>query len=312
MMAAAVTAPRLIDRLPPVRGRLSENAPLDRVTWFGVGGSAEMLFRPQDGEDLASFLADCPAEVPLTLLGVGSNLLVRDGGVPGVVIRLTRAFNEIAADGTILTAGAGALDLNVAKTAQMNGIAGLEFLAGVPGTMGGALRMNAGAYGREIKDVLIWADAVHRDGTQRRFTNAELGFAYRHCSLDSDWIFLRAGLQGAPGTPDAIGARIADIQHQRGDSQPIRTRTSGSTFKNPPGEKAWKLIDAAGCRGLRVGGAMVSEQHTNFLINTGDATAADLETLGETVRERVRATSGIDLQWEIRRIGVPASAGGDA
>jgi UDP-N-acetylmuramate dehydrogenase len=310
MMAARSpsTAPaRLIDRLPRVRGRLSEAAPLNRVTWFRVGGPAEVMFRPEDPADLADFLATCPADVPLTLLGVGSNLLVRDGGVPGVVIRLTRGFNEIAAEHDTIFAGAGALDQNIAKTAQLHGIGGLEFLAGVPGTLGGALRMNAGAYGTEIKDVLMEAEAVHRDGTRRRFAVADLDYSYRHCGLDADWIFLGARLKGTAEAPEVIGARIAEIQTQRGDSQPIRSRTSGSTFKNPPGGKAWQLVDAAGCRGLRVGGAMVSEQHTNFLINTGDATAADIEALGETVRRRVHETSGVDLQWEIRRIGVPAN-----
>ncbi len=308
MMAAAQHTPRLVERLPAVRGRLTENAPLHRVTWFRVGGPAEVLFRPEDPADLRDFLAGCPADVPVTVLGVGSNLLVRDGGVPGVVIRLTRAFNAIQPGGTAITAGAGALDANVAKTAQQRGIGGLAFLAGVPGSIGGALRMNAGAYGTEIKDVLTWAAAIHRDGTERRFAPGELGFAYRHCSLDANWIFTRARLQGRPEASDAIATEIARIQQQRGDSQPIRTRTSGSTFKNPAGLKAWRLVDAAGCRGLRVGGAMVSEQHTNFLINTGDATAHDIETLGETVRRRVFETSGVELAWEIRRVGVAANA----
>jgi UDP-N-acetylmuramate dehydrogenase len=313
MMAAARADTPLMDRLPAVRGRLTADAPLERITWFRVGGPAEVMVRPADADDLADFLAGCPADVPLTVLGVGSNLLVRDGGVPGVVIRLTRAFNAIETDGTAITAGAGTLDANVAKTAQLHSIGGLEFLAGVPGTVGGALRMNAGAYGTEIKDVLVWAEAIHRDGTQRRFTPDELGFAYRHCGLDADWIFTRAHLRGRPDTSDAVAARIAQIQQQRGDSQPIRTRTSGSTFKNPPGLKAWQLVDAAGCRGLRVGGAMVSEQHTNFLINTGTASAHDLETLGETVRRRVLETSGVALEWEIRRVGVAArQQGGEA
>lgn len=308
MMAAAAHSARLIDRLPAVRGRLTAQAPLHRVTWFRVGGPAEVLFRPEDPADLRVFLAGCPAAVPLTVLGVGSNLLVRDGGVPGVVIRLTRAFNALEPDGTTITAGAGALDANVAKTAQQRGIGGLAFLAGVPGSIGGALRMNAGAYGTEIKDVLAWAEAIHRDGTERRFAPAELGFAYRHCSLDTAWIFTRARLRGHAEGSDAIATEIAQIQQQRGDSQPVKTRTSGSTFKNPPGQKAWQLIDRAGCRGLRVGGAMVSEQHTNFLINTGDATAHDIETLGETVRRRVFETSGVELAWEIRRVGVAADA----
>ena len=308
MMAAAHHTEPLIARLPAVRGRLTENAPLHRVTWFRVGGPAEVLFRPEDPADLRDFLVGCPGDIPLTVLGVGSNLLVRDGGVPGVVIRLTRAFNAIEPEGTAITAGAGALDANIAKTAQQRGIGGLAFLAGVPGSMGGALRMNAGAYGTEIRDVLSWAEAIHRDGTERRFAPDELGFGYRHCGLSASWIFTRARLQGHAAASDAIAAEIASIQQQRGDSQPIRTRTSGSTFKNPPGMKAWQLVDQAGCRGLRVGGAMVSEQHTNFLINTGDATAHDIETLGETVRRRVLETSGVELAWEIRRVGVAASA----
>jgi UDP-N-acetylmuramate dehydrogenase len=306
-MMAAERIRSLIQRLPAVRGRLRESAPLADVTWFRVGGPAEVMFRPADRDDLVAFLQARPADVPLTVIGVGSNLLVRDGGVPGVVIRLLRGFVEIEPEGSALTVGAGALDLNVAKTAQQAGIAGLEFLAGVPGGIGGALRMNAGAYGREIQDVLVWAEAVHAgDGTLRRFAVDELGYAYRHCSLSEDWIFLRARLQGEPGDPEAIAARIAEVQGQRADSQPIKTRTGGSTFKNPPGRKAWQLVDAAGCRGLRIGGAQVSEKHTNFLINTGEATAADLEALGEEVRRRVFETSGVRLDWEIRRIGVPA------
>ena len=301
----------LIGRLPTVRGRLSAGADLSRVTWFRVGGPAEVLFRPADAEDLVTFLTDCPADLPVTVLGVGSNLLVRDGGVPGVVIRLTRGFNDIAADPetATITAGAGVLDLNIARMAQGEGIAGLAFLAGVPGTLGGALRMNAGAYGGEIKDVLLWAEAVHRDGTRRRFAVDELGYAYRSCGLSADWIFLRAALRGTPGDPETIAAEIAGIQDRRGASQPIRTRTGGSTFKNPTGARAWELVDAAGCRGLRRGGAMVSEQHANFLVNTGEATAADLEALGEEVRRRVQDATGVGLAWEIRRIGVPAEGG---
>nr|WP_242480306.1 UDP-N-acetylmuramate dehydrogenase [Rhodovibrio sodomensis] len=303
--------PGLIDRLPAVRGRLRANAPLKDVTWFRVGGPAEVLFRPADRDDLIAFLRNRPADVPVTVLGVASNLLVRDGGVPGVVIRLLRGFVEIQADGTDLLAGAGALDLNVAKTAQQAGIAGLEFLCGVPGTIGGALRMNAGAYGTEIKDVLVGAEAVHAGtGEVRTFGVGELGYSYRHASLPADWIFLSARLRGRDGDAPAIGARMAEIQGQRGDSQPIKTATGGSTFKNPQGHKAWQLIDRAGCRGLTLGGAQVSEQHTNFLINIGDATAADLEALGEEVRRRVFETSGVQLDWEIRRIGVAAGDAG--
>ena len=312
MMPAERRAPlRLVDRLPAVRGRLSENAPLGHLTWFRVGGPAEVMFRPADREDLIAFLREKPADVPVTVIGVASNLLVRDGGVPGVVIRLGRGFVEIAPEqnGRVL-AGAGALDLNVARTAQMVGIGGLEFLSGVPGTIGGAVRMNAGAYGRELRDVLIWAEAVGPEGTVRRLMPADLGHGYRHSALPADWIVLAAYLQGERDDPEAIARRMAEVQSQREASQPIRTRTGGSTFKNPPGEKAWKLIEAAGCRGLSVGGAQVSPKHCNFLINTGEATATDLEALGEEVRRRVRETSGIELEWEIRRIGVPAEAAG--
>jgi UDP-N-acetylmuramate dehydrogenase len=303
--------PGLIDRLPAVRGRLRANAPLKDVTWFRVGGPAEVLFRPADRDDLIAFLKNRPADVPVTVLGVASNLLVRDGGVPGVVIRLLRGFVEMQAEGSDVLAGAGALDLNVAKTAQHAGIAGLEFLCGVPGTIGGALRMNAGAYGTEIKDVLVAAEAVHAGtGEVRTFGVDEIGYGYRHASLPAEWVFLSARLRGHAGDAEAIGRRMAEIQGQRGDSQPIKTATSGSTFKNPAGHKAWQLIDQAGCRGLTIGGAQVSEKHTNFLINTGNATAADLEALGEEVRRRVYETSGVQLDWEIRRIGIAAGESG--
>lgn len=296
---------RLIERLPTVRGRYTEGADLARITWFQVGGPADVMFRPADVEDLVQFLAEKPEDVPVTVIGVGSNLLVRDGGVRGVVVRLGRGFVEIAEDGETLMAGAGALDLNVATAAKLAGLAGLEFLCGVPGTLGGALRMNAGAYGRETKDVVLWAEALDAAGTLQRLTLEALGFSYRHCAVPQDWIFLRASLAGTPDDPEAIAARMAEIQGARSDSQPIRSRTGGSTFKNPTNAKAWQLIDQAGCRGLTHGGAMVSEKHCNFLINTGDASAHDLEALGEEVRRRVRETSGVELQWEIRRIGEP-------
>lgn len=310
MMAATASAPRLIDRLPPVRGRLTEDASLAGVTWFRVGGPAEVLFKPEDADDLAAFLAGCPADVPVTVIGVASNLLVRDGGVPGVVIRLGRAFAGIEAEGERVIAGAAALDANVAKVAARAGLTGLEFLVGIPGTLGGALMMNAGAYGGEIKDILVTADLILRDGTRRTLTGAELGLAYRHSDTPAGAIFAGAVLQGRPGDRAAIEARMAEIVAARGETQPIRSRTGGSTFANPDGHKAWQLIDQAGCRGLRVGGAQVSEQHCNFLINTGDATAADIEALGEEVRRRVKDSSGIELRWEIRRIGVPAATGG--
>ncbi|HKT17737.1 MAG TPA: UDP-N-acetylmuramate dehydrogenase [Stellaceae bacterium] len=303
MMAASSRAPHLIDRLPKVRGRLTADAPLAQVTWFRVGGPAEVLFRPADLEDLSAFLAAKPGDVPVTVIGVASNLLVRDGGIKGVLIRLGRGFVEIAAAGESISAGAGALDLNVAITAREAGVAGLEFLSGIPGTVGGGLRMNAGAYGSEFKDVLQSAVALDPRGTRREFALSELNLSYRHCALPEDWIFIAARFAGAKGDPLAIARRMNEIQSAREESQPIRARTGGSTFANPPGRKAWELIDQAGCRGLKRGGAMVSEKHANFLINTGEASAADLEALGEEVRARVLASSGIALEWEIRRVG---------
>lgn len=305
MMAARREDVRLIDRLPPVRGRYSENVALAAITWFRVGGPAEVLFRPADEEDLAAFLAAKPEEVPVTVLGVGSNLLVRDGGVPGVVIRLGRAFAGTEVSGEAIVAGAGALDANVARTAMESGIGGLEFLSGVPGTIGGALRMNAGAYGGEMKDVVESARAVTPDGTIHVLDAKALGFSYRRCAVAKDWIFLSARLRGQAAAGEGIARRMDEIRGRREATQPIRTRTGGSTFANPEGAKAWELIDRAGCRGLAIGGAKVSEQHCNFLINTGTATAADLEALGEEVRRRVFATSGVRLEWEIDRIGVP-------
>ena len=303
---AKLVEPPLIERLPPVRGRYRENAPLSGVTWFRVGGPAEVMFRPADRADLLDFLQSKPDDVPVTVIGVGSNLLVRDGGVPGVVLRLGRGFAEITAEDEDILCGAAALDLNVATAAKLAGIGGLEFLCGVPGTIGGALRMNAGAYGRETRDVLIEAEACDPQGAVHHLTNADLGFAYRRSAVPEDWIFLGARLRGRADDPEEIARRMAKIQDARSESQPIRTRTGGSTFKNPPGRKAWELIERAGCRGLRRGGAMVSEQHCNFLINTGTATAANLEDLGEDVRARVLDICGVALEWEIRRIGVPA------
>ncbi len=300
-----------------MRGRLTADAPLDRITWFRVGGPAEVMFRPADREDLIAFLAAKPADVAVTLLGLGSNSLVRDGGVPGVVVRLGREFAKVEAaadsDGTEVICGAGAIDINVAKAAALAGIGGLEFLCGVPGTIGGGLRMNAGAYGKEFKDVLVWAEALDSSGRLQRLGVEDMGFAYRRSGVPADWTFLAARLAGHKDDPEAIQARMGEIQEARSGSQPVRSRTGGSTFKNPPaeasgGRKAWQLIDAAGCRGLRVGGAQVSEMHCNFLINTGDASAADLEDLGEEVRRRVEAETGVRLEWEIRRVGVRAGA----
>jgi len=306
MSAAPVRTGHLVDRLPRPRGRIAADAPLAPLTWFRVGGPAEVLFRPADEEDLAAFLAGVPDDVPVTVVGVASNLLVRDGGVRGVVVRLPAAFGTIAADGGTVTAGAAALDLTVARTAQEAGIAGLEFLAGIPGTIGGAVRMNGGAYGRETKDALVSVVAVDRAGRRHEAPAQSLGLSYRHSGFPADWIVTSAVLRGEPGAPAAIAERIEAIQQARADSQPIRARTGGSTFANPDGMKAWELIDRAGCRGLAMGGARVSEKHCNFLINEGTATAADLEALGEEVRRRVREASGIELRWEIKRIGEPA------
>ncbi len=306
MMAASRIAETLLDRLPATRGPLEMNASLAELTWFRVGGLAEVLFTPEDADDLAAFLAACPSDVPVTVIGLGSNLLVRDGGVDGVVIRLGRSFRDIKRRDNVVIAGAGASDVSVAAFARDAGLAGLEFLRGIPGTIGGALRMNAGAYGREVADILLAADAVTRSGQRLRLAADDMGFSYRHINVAEDVVFLAGEFAGTPDDPAAIAARMEEINAAREDSQPLRTRTGGSTFKNPPGARAWQLIDAAGCRGLRVGGAQVSEKHCNFLLNTGNATAEDIETLGEEVRRRVRATSGVDLQWEIRIIGRPA------
>jgi UDP-N-acetylmuramate dehydrogenase len=307
MIAARGNIERLIERLPSVRGRLTENAPLAAITWFRVGGPAEVMFRPADIDDLAGFLAAKPKDVPVTVIGVASNLLVRDGGVDGVVIRLGRGFVNIRVEDTEVEAGAGALDLTVARTCQAAAVAGLEFLCGIPGTIGGGLRMNAGAYGSEMKDVLREAVALDGSGQRHALPAAALGLSYRHCGVPDEWIFVSARLAGRLGERAAIDERMAQIQSAREASQPIRARTGGSTFANPPGERAWELIDRAGCRGLRRGGAMISEKHANFLINAGDATAADLEALGEEVRRRVEEESGVQLDWEIRRIGRPAA-----
>ena len=297
----------LKSQAPALRGRLLGNEPLSSLTWFRVGGRAQALFMPEDEDDLAYLLANLPREIPVTVIGLGSNLIVRDGGVPGVTIRLGRGFNEIAAQGTRVRAGTAAPDLRVAKAAQEAGIAGLAFLRGIPGAIGGALRMNGGAYGRETKDILIEARGVDRVGHIRTYTNAEMHFSYRHCGVPDDVIFTQAVFEGAPGDPAAIAAEMDDITSKRETTQPVKSRTGGSTFKNPPGQKAWQLIDAAGCRGLVMGDAQVSELHCNFLINRGNARAADIENLGEEVRRRVREHSGVALEWEIKRIGLTTS-----
>lgn len=293
----------LIDRLPPVRGRLTENATIARFTWFRVGGPAEVLFEPADRDDLATFLAAKPTDIGVTVIGVGSNLLVRDGGIAGVTIKLGRAFAQIEISGENLVAGAGAVDVTLARIARDAGLGGLEFLSGIPGTIGGAVRMNAGAYGRELCDVLVSVDAVSADGRIHHVPVETLSFGYRRCDAPDDWIITGAVLKGIPEPSGTIADRMAEISSAREETQPIRTRTGGSTFKNPPDAKAWQLIEAAGCRGLRRGGAQVSDVHCNFLVNTGDATAADLEGLGEDVRRRVFDKSGITLDWEIRIVG---------
>jgi UDP-N-acetylmuramate dehydrogenase len=294
--------------MPRLRGRLLANQSLAELTWFRVGGPAQVLFTPADEDDLAYFLGSLPADLPVHVVGVGSNLIVRDGGLPGVVIRLSpRAFGETSAQGDIVSAGAAALDRRVAETAAAAGIGGLEFLFGIPGTVGGALRMNAGANGAETRDILVEATGVGRDGSKHSFANADMKFVYRGSGVDPSIIFTSARFRGTIVAAEAIRARMAEVQNHRETAQPIREKTGGSTFQNPPGQSAWKLIDAAGCRGLRVGGAQVSEMHCNFLINTGEATARDIETLGETVRARVKENSGIELHWEIKRIGIESN-----
>jgi UDP-N-acetylmuramate dehydrogenase len=295
--------PELKARMPELRGRLLANQPLGEFTWFRVGGPAQAFFMPEDENDLAYFLRNLSTEIPVTVIGAGSNLIVRDGGVPGVVIRLGRGFNDVTIEEHRVTAGTAMLDVMVARAAQAAGLAGLAFLSGIPGTIGGALRMNGGAYGGETKDVLLETRGIDRQGNLRTFSNSEMGFSYRHCSAPDDVIFTAAVLQGRAGEPEQIAGEMVTIKKKREATQP-RNRTGGSTFKNPPGHSAWKLVDEAGCRGLTIGGAQVSELHSNFLINLGSASAADIETLGETVREKVKANSGIDLEWEIKRVGV--------
>ena len=292
-------------RMPELRGRLTANAPLADITWFRVGGPAQVLFAPADEADLAHFLKNIGPGISVYVIGLGSNLLVRDGGVPGVVIRLGRGFNEITTDGTRLTTGTAVPDVKVARAAAEAGIAGLSFYRGIPGSIGGALRMNAGAHGTETKDALIEARAVDRQGNIHVLSLADMKFTYRHCGIPADWIFTSATYEGKPGDPHAIQKEMDEVADYREKNQPVRERTGGSTFKNPTGNSAWKLVDAAGCRGVRVGGAKVSEMHCNFLINDQKASGEDVETLGETVRARVKATTGVTLEWEIIRLGEP-------
>ena len=314
MMARRRTASSMSDRMPAVRGRLQTDAPLAPLTWFRVGGPAEILFMPADAQDLAGFLAELPAEIPVCVIGAGSNLLIRDGGVSGVVVLLGAGFSDIriAADG-LITAGAAVMDVKLASAARDASLTGLEFLRGIPGTLGGAVRMNAGAYGGEIRDVFVSAKAVDRRGAMHEFSLQQAGFGYRHSAFPADLIVTSVCLRGTPGDPRAISARMAEIAGARNASQPVGARTGGSTFANPRvaharGRKAWELIDAAGCRGLRLGGAMVSEMHCNFLVNCGAATAGDLESLGELVRARVLRETGVSLEWEIRRMGKTGDA----
>lgn len=290
--------------MPNLRGKLEANAPTAPLSWFRTGGPAQVLFSPADAEDLAYFLARLDSSMPVLVVGLGSNLLIRDGGWPGVMIRLGKAFSEITSlPGYRIRAGAGAPDVKAARVAADAGISGLSFLRGIPGTIGGALRMNGGAYGGETKDVLVEAVGLTRRGERVSFSNQQMGFTYRHTGVPDDVIFTEALFQGKPGDPETILGEMNAITEARSSTQPVNTRTGGSTFKNPPGLKAWELVDKAGCRGLRIGDAQVSEMHCNFLINHGAATAADIENLGEDVRRRVRETSGVELDWEIKRVG---------
>ena len=305
MMPAEKLAGPLIERLPSVRGHMDFEEPLARFTWFKVGGIADALFRPADVDDLGNFLSACPKDIPIMVMGNASNMLVRDGGIRGVVIRLGRPFQGLRIDGTSVHAGAAAVALSIARAANDVELGGLEFLAGIPGTIGGAVFMNSGAYGNEIKDVFISCNVVSRNGVVQKLPFSEISFQYRQTSLTDNQIVTSVELSARPSDPDTIRSLMRDVQAVREASQPIRSATGGSTFKNPPDAPAWELIDAAGCRGLRMGGAVVSEKHCNFLVNAGGATAADLEMLGEEIRRRVMAKTGIQLEWEIRRVGQP-------
>ncbi len=306
-MMAAQRGSHLLEMMPAAAGRVQADVTLAAQTWFRVGGAAEVLLRPAGVEDLARFLHDMPLHVPVTVIGAASNLIIRDGGLSGVVIRLARGFAaiEVAADGII--AGGAALDATVAEHAAEGGLTGLEFLSGIPGSIGGAVAMNAGAYGGDVANCLDWAEIVTRQGELRRLSAGEIGFSYRHSGLPPECVVVRARFFARSGDPAAIASRMSEIRASREATQPVRARTGGSTFRNPEGAKAWELIDSAGCRGLVRGGAQVSEKHCNFLLNTGSATAADLEGLGEEVRRRVHSASGLTLDWEIKRIGVPGS-----
>ena len=292
--------------LPPLRGRVQRDMALGPLTWFRVGGPAEAMVRPADVEDLCAFLKALPLEMPVVVLGAASNLIVRDGGIPGVTIRLARGFGDIAVEADGVVAGAAALDVTVSEHAAAAGLAGLEFLSGIPGTIGGAVVMNAGAYGGDVAGTLDWAEVVTCSGDLVRLSAGKLAFAYRHSVLPHGAVVVRARFRAVRGEPRVIAGRMAEIRASREATQPVRARTGGSTFRNPPDQKAWELIDAAGGRGLVRGGAMVSEKHCNFLLNTGEATAADIEGLGEELRARVKAMSGVELEWEIKRIGVAA------
>lgn len=304
-MSAAARPRQDVMALPPVRGKLTPDAPLAPLVWFKSGGNAQWLFEPEDIADLQAFLAELDPTVPVMGLGLGSNLIVRDGGVPGVVVRLGKACGKVElAAPMALKCGGGASGIAVSSAARDNGIAGLEFLRSIPGTVGGFVRMNGGAYGREVKDILVEAQVVLRSGELVTLSNADLHYSYRHSELPDQAIVVSALFRGEPGESEAIQAEMGRIAAAREESQPLRSKTGGSTFKNPPGHKAWQLVDEAGCRGLQLGGAQVSEKHTNFLLNLGEATSADIEALGEEVRRRVKDKSGIELQWEIQRVGV--------
>ncbi len=306
-MMQAPRGSHLLQDLPATSGRMQADAPLAPQTWFRVGGAAEVLLRPADVADLQQFLRAMPLHVPVTVVGAASNLIIRDGGLSGVVIRLARGFASVQAEADGIVAGGAALDATVAEHAAEAGLTGLEFLSGIPGSIGGAVAMNAGAYGGDVANALDWAEIVTRQGELHRLSAGEIGFSYRHSGLPPECAVVRARFLARPGDGTAIAAKMAEIRASREATQPVRARTGGSTFRNPEGHKAWELIDQAGCRGLTRGGAQVSEKHCNFLLNTGDASAADLEGLGEEVRRRVHAASGITLDWEIKRMGVPGS-----